>query len=59
MDGQELIEIHVINLIEKVAGVDRLEKQHSSLGLQPIKKIPNTRTLNLEEPIARNETPIN
>uniref|UniRef100_A0A3B0MAI4 Phage major tail tube protein n=1 Tax=Arsenophonus endosymbiont of Trialeurodes vaporariorum TaxID=235567 RepID=A0A3B0MAI4_9GAMM len=30
---QELIEIDVINLIEKVAGVDRLEKQRAALGL--------------------------
>ena len=33
VDGQEIIEIDLLNFIEKVNGVDMLEKQRSALGI--------------------------
>ncbi len=33
VDGKELIEIDVVNMIEKVNGVDRLAQHRKNLGL--------------------------
>lgn len=32
-DGEELIEIDIVNMIEKAGGVDRLEQQRAAIGL--------------------------